>query len=122
MDVLQAMHAYVTTANVNSPSIGCLDVLVDASGELAAELGELSDLAVLSSSMKEVSDVRAVARVIHHRIASTVRIIELLRPETSAQMGSCGDTALVQSKGQVLLDFMQATTDQLKEIGLDRQR
>ena len=123
VDLLQAKQAYDQTGtNIDSASAGCLGALTDASGEIDADLGELSDLASLSSLMKLPADRRAVDRVMRIRITATVQIFGVLRPEISATIGECSNSALVQSKGQILLDFMQATTDQLNELGPNPNR
>ena len=123
IDLLQAKLAYDQTgANVVSVSSHCLGALTDASGEIDAGLGELSDLATLSSLMKLPVDRWAVDHVIRTRITATVQIFGVLRPEISTTIGTCSDSALVQSKGQILLDFMQATTDQLNELGPNPDR
>jgi hypothetical protein len=122
VDLLQAKKAYQTEANINSASMGCLSTLTDTSGEIDSDLGELSDLATLSSLMKSPADARAVDRVMRLRTTAAVHIFGVLRPEISAMMGYCSDSPLIQSKGQVLLDFMQATADQLNDLNpsLDR--
>jgi len=123
MDLLQAKQAFDKTgANIDSTSAGCLGALTDASGEIDADLGELSDLAALSRLMKLPADARAVDRVMRIRLTATVQIFGVLRPEISTMIGTCSDSALVQSKGQILLDFMQSTTDQLNELGANPDR
>ena len=115
-DLLQAYSANLKATNALTTSTECLDILLDASGELDSDLGEISDLATLSREREAPADARAVDRVMRIRINGTVQIIGMLRRETSQVIGRCGDSALVQSKGQVLLDLMQEATNQLNEL------
>jgi hypothetical protein len=108
VDLLQAKQAYDQTGtNIDSSSAGCLGALTltDASGEIDADLAELSDLASLSSSMKLPADRRAVDRVMGIRITATIPLFGVLRSEISAMIGECSNSAIVQSKGQIFLDL-----------------
>lgn len=115
IDLLQATHSYDQASRDYSSSI-CLSVLTNASGEIDSIFSELSDLATLYSVMRLISDKILVSRVIKIRTNASIKIFEVLRPEINSLMGNCSSSSLVQSKGQIILDFITDSTNQLKSM------
>ena len=121
MDLLQNQQASLAaSSNANDPTTSCIGDIADIAHELADDLGELSDLGVLTDLMARPSDRYAVLRVLRIQAARDIKIIDSQRELLNKELGGyCSATLpVVATKAQALLDFMQTAKDRLGDAKL----
>lgn len=87
-------------------STDCLDELISASTDYEDKLSNISDLVGLESMMSQRNDSTIILTFLRINVEGFVKVVGLSRSSINKAAGQCGNSALVQSKSQLMLAFL----------------